>query len=110
MSRGLQFDLNYTFSKSIDQGSNAERVSLFEGNANFAGGFGDQVLNAWDPKQLRAVSDFDTTHQINASWVWAVPVGRRRHFGCGLGRVADALSGGWSLAGLSRSTRDLACG
>ena len=31
MSRGLQFDFNYTHSRSIDVGSNAERVSLFEG-------------------------------------------------------------------------------
>ncbi len=104
MSRGLQFDFNYTFSKSIDQGSNAERVSLFEGNANFAGGFGDQVINAWDPKQLRAVSDFDTTHQINANWVWELPVGRGRHFGGGMGRVSDALLGGWSLSGLAHWT------
>ena len=30
MSSGLLFDLNYTYSKSIDVGSNAERVNGFE--------------------------------------------------------------------------------
>ena len=55
MSSGLQFDFNYTFSKSIDIGSNAERINEFEGF-----GFGSQVINSWSPGQLRAVSDFDT--------------------------------------------------
>jgi hypothetical protein len=51
MSSGLQFDLNYTFSKSIDIGSNAERINEFEGF-----GFASQVINSWSPNQLRAVS------------------------------------------------------
>lgn len=54
---GLQFDLNYTFSKSMDVGSNAERINEFQGF-----GFASQIINSWSPKQLRAVSDFDTTH------------------------------------------------
>ena len=33
MSAGLQFDFNYTYSKSIDVGSNAERVNGFESAA-----------------------------------------------------------------------------
>ena len=95
MSNGLQFDFNYTFSKSIDIGSNAERINEFEGF-----GFGSQVINSWSPKQLRAVSDFDTKHQINANWVYEAPVGRGRRFGGGMGKIADALIGGWSLSGI----------
>ena len=59
---GLTFDVNYTYSKSIDVGSNAERINEFEG-----GGFASQIINAWSPNQLRSVSDFDNTHQINAN-------------------------------------------
>ncbi|HET8668001.1 MAG TPA: carboxypeptidase-like regulatory domain-containing protein, partial [Terriglobales bacterium] len=44
---GLQFDFNYTLSKSIDVGSNAERINEFEGF-----GFASQIINAWSPKQL----------------------------------------------------------
>ena len=46
MSSGLQFDLNYTYSKSIDVGSNAERVNGFE-----SGGvaYNSQVINAFSP-------------------------------------------------------------
>jgi len=35
----LEFDLNYTYSKSIDAGSNAERINEFEGF-----GFGSQII------------------------------------------------------------------
>jgi len=102
MSSGLQFDFNYTFSKSIDIGSNAERISLFEGF-----GFASQVINSWSPNQLRAVSDFDTKHQINADWVYEVPFGRGRHWGGGMGTIADALIGGWGLSGIAHWTSGL---
>jgi Carboxypeptidase regulatory-like domain len=96
LSSGIQFDVNYTFSKSIDVGSNAERVNVFDN----VGGFSSQVINSWVPNQLRAVSDFDLRHQINSNWVLDLPVGRGRKFGSGMGRVADALIGGWTLTGL----------
>jgi len=99
MVHGLEFDVNYTFSKSIDTGSNAERINQFEG-----GGFASQVINAWFPKQLRAVSDFNNKHQFNANWVWELPFGQNKAFGSGMGRFANAVIGGWTLSGLWRWT------
>jgi hypothetical protein len=96
---GLDFDFNYTYSKSIDVGSNAERINQFQG-----GGFASQVINSWSPGQLRAVSDFDTTQQINSNWVWGVPVGRGRRYAGGLHGVGQALLGGWTLSGIFRWT------
>src|SRR5262249_34291781 len=63
-SQGVQFDLNYTFSKSIDITSNATRLG-FSSSVN-VGAPGSRLVNAFDPGGRRAVSDFDTTHQINA--------------------------------------------
>jgi hypothetical protein len=97
ISNGLNLDFNYTYSKSIDVGSNAERINEFEGS-----GFASQVINSWSPKQLRAVSDFDNTHQINANWVYELPIGRGKHWGSGMGGVLNALVGGWSISGLWR--------
>jgi hypothetical protein len=97
MTHGLLFDLNYTFSKSIDVGSNAERINQFEG-----GGFASQIINSWSPKQLRAVSDFDTRHQINANWVYELPFGRAKAYASGMSRWADAIVGGWQFSGLLR--------
>ena len=98
MSQGIQFNLNYTYSKSIDLASDAERIGPW-------GGFGTgQIINAWDPNQLRAVSDFDLRHQFNANWIWELPFGRGRHFGSGMGKGLDAIVGGWQLSGLARWT------
>jgi hypothetical protein len=94
---GLEFDINYTYSKSIDIGSNAERINEFEGS-----GFASQVINSWFPKQLRAVSDFDATHQVNSNWVYELPVGHGKHFGGGMGHLANAILGDWSVSGLWR--------
>ncbi len=101
LSNGLQFDINYTYSKSIDVGSNAERVNGFE-----SGGlaFNSQVVNSWSPNQWRAISDFDTKHQINANWVWDLPYGKGRHWGGASGGLLDAILGGWGFNGLTRWT------
>ena len=97
--KGLDFDVNYTYSKAMDVGSNAERINEFQG-----GGFASQVINSWAPGALRSVSDFDTTHQLNANWVWEVPVGRGKHFGGNMHGVGQAIAGGWILTGIYRWT------
>ena len=95
-THGLQFDFNYTFSKSIDEGSDAERVPAFGGLS--------AVINTWEPKQLRGPSDFDARHQINANWVYDLPFGRGRHFGSSWNRFTDSIIGGWGLSGIYRWT------
>jgi hypothetical protein len=99
-SRGIQFDVNYTYSRSIDVGSNAERINVLDTNGSNVGGFASQVINSWAPNQLRAVSDFDMTHQLNSNWVIDLPVGRGKRLGGGMGSLGNALVGGWSLSGL----------
>jgi len=94
--KGLQFDFNYVYSKSIDMGSDAERVGPYGGLS--------AVINTWNPGQMRGISDFDTTHQINSNWVYDLPFGRGRKFGHGWNRPTDLLLGGWELAGIYRWT------
>ena len=101
MRHGVQFDFNYTYSKSIDLCSDAERLGNF-GSLNFNGGC--QMFNAWSPYLFRAVSDFDTTHQLNANWIVDLPFGRGRPFAGGVNRAVDAVIGGWQLSGLYRWT------
>ena len=95
MSHGLQFDLNYTYSHSIDVGSDAERIGDL-------GGPGDQIYNAWSPRLQRATSTFDTTHQINSNWVYEFPFGRGRAFG-----QADRAASGEHRSGRLESHRCL---
>jgi len=98
LSKGVQFDLNYTYSRSIDIESDAERVDL-----SGSGALG-LIQNAWRPKQLRGVSDFDTPHQINANWIVELPFGKGKVLGKYAGRSLDAAIGGWQLSGLARWT------
>jgi Carboxypeptidase regulatory-like domain len=95
-THGLQFDFNYTLSKSLDEGSDAERVPRYGGLS--------AIINTWDPKQLRGPSDYDARHQINANWVYDLPFGRGMRFGSGWNRVTNALAGGWQVSGIYRWT------
>ncbi len=98
---GVQADFNYTYSKSIDWTSQAERLATSGAN-NYA-----QIINSWNPSQLRGVSDFDMTHQINANYLWELPVGRGRHWMSNSNRMVDAILGGWQLTGIVRWTSGL---
>jgi hypothetical protein len=99
MSHGVQFDVNYAYSKSIDLSSSAERVAPWSGVAQ-----GSNIINSWNPNQLRGVSDFDTTHQFNTNFIVELPFGKGRAFGHGASGLADAFIGGWQLSGLARWT------
>ncbi len=99
MSHGLLFDFNYTYSKSLDIGSDATSV----GAGGIGAGF-STVINAWSPYQLYGPSDFDLRHQINFNWVWQLPLGRGQAFGRNIGRGLDAVIGGWQLSGVGRWT------
>ena len=97
-SENLQFDFNYTLSKSIDLSSIAEN------NTAWGGGF---VVNSWDPNQLKSVSDYDALHSINAYGVWKLPVGRGMRFGSQMNKVLDAIVGGWQFSGTYRHSSGL---
>jgi hypothetical protein len=100
VAHGLQWDFNYVFSKSIDMGSNAERISTYE----HENGLSSQLYNAFSPGQNRAISDYDATHQINSNWVYELPLGHGKKWGSDWGRGLDAILGGWTVSGLYRWT------
>jgi carboxypeptidase family protein len=102
LRNGVQFDFNYTYSKSIDITSAAARLG-YSGTDN-VGPPGSRLVNAFDPQQFRAVSDFDTTHQFNANWLAELPFGRGKPFGRNASSALNALIGGWQLTGIVRWT------
>jgi hypothetical protein len=101
MSAGVQFDLNYVYSHSIDASSNAERVNGFEAAGGVA--YNNQAINAWSPDLWRGTSDFDTTHQLNFNVIWDIPYGKGRRWSTG-NRVLNSMFGGWGLSSLGRWT------
>ncbi len=108
MAHGVQFNVNYTFSKSIDMGSDTERTSEFSGpNVNGIAAATSEILNTWKPYLNRAVSDFDTRHIVTVDTVAALPFGRGRALLSQANHVMDALVGGWQLSGIFRTTSGL---
>jgi hypothetical protein len=91
-THGLQFDLNYTWSHSIDN------VSLIANSYAYNGyGFICDVLR---PRLCRGNSDFDVTNYLNGNFLYQLPFGRGRDFAANVPRWADEAIGGWELSGL----------
>jgi hypothetical protein len=63
-----------------------------------------QTVNAWMPYQLRASSDYDLRHQINANWLYSLPFGHGQRFASDSGKVLNLFIGGWQLSGIGRWT------
>lgn len=91
--KGLTWDLNYTFSKSIDDASGVQTSGVF-GQAF--------ILNALRPEDNRSVSDFDVRHIVNFNSVWELPIGRGKTFFNGMNKFADAVLGGWTVSSVFR--------
>lgn len=85
-SRGFLVKAAYTWSKSIDEGSNT-----FSDNetTNTSG-----VTYAFFPQLQRAVSDFDITQRFVLTYSWAVPTPGS------LGSLTKALLAGWQLGAI----------
>jgi hypothetical protein len=83
-SAGLTLLASYTFSKSIDETS--INASFFRAVS--------ALVNPFDRRMQRAVSDFDVRHAFRSSVVWSLP---RFH---SLPRLASTLLGNWSANGI----------
>lgn len=86
-------DVNYTFARSMDDGSALESQGSLGNNL---------TRNSFDLSASRSVSDFDIRHNLNANWLWELPFGRGRHFLNDLPTVPNAILGGWQLTGIFR--------
>jgi len=89
-SHGFTVQINYTFSKSID-----DIGSGLQGN----GGGGDQVLpwtNPYYSRMIKGPSDFDHAHRIVTSYVWDIPLANHAR------GLVKGIAGGWELTGVQQ--------
>jgi hypothetical protein len=107
MSRGVQMELSYTFSKSLDMGSDAERTMFSSSTGTTAGSSFGAVLNSWKPRLNYAPSDFDVRHLLTGSWVMELPVGRGKRLLGASSPEMDRVIGNWQLSGVARWTSGL---
>ena len=62
---GMEYDVNYTYGKSMDEGSDPERNGIT----------GSPIINTFSPSQWYADSDFDVRHNITANYSIPFPIG-----------------------------------
>jgi hypothetical protein len=92
LTRDLQFDINYTWSHSIDN------VSLIA-NGVALGGYGF-ICDAVRPRECRGNSDFDTTHYLTSDFTYSLPFGHGRQYASSIPWWLDELVGGWDVSGI----------
>ena len=87
MSYGVNFQVNYTWSKSLDTGT---------GNGHGSGV--DIYQNAYSPAANYGLSDFNATNFLVGQVVYELPFGSGRQFA--LHGVADQIAGGWRVSSI----------
>jgi hypothetical protein len=97
-SNGLQFDFNYTFSHSIDNGSATEAGAGEEGAA---------IQDIYNLSAFRGSSDFDIRHNFNANFMYALPFGTGKAFLHAAPAWVDQIVGGWQLSSVWRYSTPL---
>jgi hypothetical protein len=88
-SKGLEFDINYTYSKSLDNNSSVVNTV-----------FGGLVCDILNPDICKGPSDFDIRHLFNANFIYDLPFGRGRMFGGSTNKWVDGVIGGWTISGI----------
>jgi hypothetical protein len=88
LPHGFEYDVNYTLSHSLDEGSDPER------NSN-----GSPIINSFMPHQWYANSDFDVRHNITANYTLPFPLGKGQLFLNG-GGLLDRIVGGFQVSGV----------
>jgi hypothetical protein len=88
-SSGLQFGVNYTLSRSVDNAS-----TTIGGDPVTDDNQGPRFLDAFQPSLDSGPSDFDQRHRIAANLIWDIPLGRNA-----TSWPVRYLLGGWELTG-----------
>jgi hypothetical protein len=87
---GMFFRLNYSFSKGIDDASQADGSS----SGGFAG-----ALDSRNLRLDRGRSDWDRRHVFTSVGSYDLPFGPKRRWGSNWGGITGSVLGGWQLSG-----------
>jgi len=95
---GLDGQVSYTFSKSLDTRS-FDPVFTRVGTGSTQSG-SSTPIDIYNRRLNYAPSDFDRTHVLQSYWVYDLPFGKGKRFGGNRGQLFDKLAGGWEISGL----------
>lgn len=91
-SAGLEYQINYTFSKAMTNNPG------FFGTAG-VNGASAYWQDAYNGRADYGPSGFDTRHNLSATGVYLLPFGRGKQFGSNMNWALDELVGGWKITG-----------
>ena len=83
-SNGMNFQIGYSWSKNIDYTSNDQAF----------------ILDRFNMRLDRGLSDLDMGHRVVANWVYDLPFGANRRF-LNKGKVLGQVIGGWTISGIA---------
>jgi len=95
LSHNLQLDFNYTFSHSIDNSS-----QIAKNNGNPSVNALSSLCDVTNLNNCRGNSEFDLTHQIVATGIYSLPIGRGQWIGRNSARWLDEAIGGWQVSSI----------
>jgi len=100
LNHGLEFTLNYTYSKALTNSYGNYYVDT-AGYNNYNGGF----QNYYNPQGDYGPDGYDIRHNVSGTGVYALPVGHGKQYLSGANRILDEVIGGWkaSVAGVGYS-------
>ena len=93
LSQGLDFQISYTFSKSIDDVSGPYPTDWTTDPAI--------PQNPFDLQASRARSSFDHTHVLVANFNYQLPFGHGQRYGADSAAVVNGILGGWAISGIT---------
>jgi hypothetical protein len=85
---GLTYQVSYTYSKSIDEGS-----------SGWFGVEGNSLTDPYNIKGSRGPSGFDLTHVLSINTLYQIPVGKGKRFSTGNSPL-DYVLGNWQINGI----------
>jgi hypothetical protein len=94
MSRGLEFQASYTFSKGM-----SDAIGYY-GEGGQSANQSAYWQNLYDRRAEWGPTYFDARHMFNLSHVWDIPVGKNRALGRNMHPVLNGIIGNWQLAGI----------
>jgi hypothetical protein len=88
-NKGLTAMVSYTYSKFLDN---------VEGNNSWSYAGNSGPANTYNMAAEKSVDGGDVPQSLVANYVYQLPIGRGKTFGSGMGRLADAVVGGWEVS------------
>jgi hypothetical protein len=93
-NQGLEVLASYTVSKFLDN---------TDGTGSWAsvGPTTGSIRNYYNTAAEKSLDMDDIPQSLVLSYIYQLPVGKGKHFGASMGRLADAVAGGWQVSGVS---------